>query len=85
MFRAGRDSTWQPRISSSHLAHQYTYGIPRKNRAASSPAAFFVAEIQHTTVPKPHMMSGKYRLPEIFFISRFDGIKSKVTTDVVPD
>lgn len=51
-------------------------GIPKKKRAARRPLKLFTEAIQHTIVPKAHMMSGKYRLPEIFFMSKFDGIKS---------
>jgi hypothetical protein len=53
--------------------------MPRKNRAARRPLEFDVAEMQHTIVPKPHMMRGKYRFPETFFIKRFEGINNAVT------
>jgi hypothetical protein len=58
---------------------------PRKKRAANNPLGPFVAAIQHTIVPNPIMMHGKYLLPLTVFISRFDGISRRVTMKYVID
>ena len=55
-------------------------GMPRKKRAVSKPAAFFVAAIHMTTVLQMVMITGKYRLAEYFFMSRLEGINKMVTT-----
>lgn len=54
-------------------------GIPRKNRAANSPAEFLHAAIVMTMVPQSTIATGKNFLAEKVFIKRLDGIKNKVT------
>ena len=58
-------------------------GMPRKNRAASILEVVLTAEMDATTTPKRHIMIGKYRFPENFFISRFEGRSKRVTMKYV--
>lgn len=58
-------------------------GIPRKNRVASRPAAFWAAPMHIAIPPNPTMMSGKKNFPLYFFMSKFDGMRKAVTMKYV--